>query len=88
MTVLIMIKKKIGERKRERERSIRNILRDNDWKISQSDEVYQPRDSKNLQDSKQNKNKIISRHLIAKLFGNSFILQMRKLKLREVDSSL
>ena len=44
--------------------------------------------SKNLQDSKQNKNKIISRHLIAKLFGNSFILQMRKLKLGEVDSSL
>ena len=87
MTVLIMIKK-IGERKRERERSVRNILRDNDWKISQSDEVYQPRDSKNLQDSKQNENKIISRHLIAKLFGNSLILQMRKLKLREVDSSL
>lgn len=29
MTVLIMIKK-IEERKRERERSIRNILRDND----------------------------------------------------------
>lgn len=87
MTVLIMIKK-IGERKRERERSVRNILRDNDWKISQSDEVYQPRDSKNLQDSKQNENKIISRHLIAKLFGNSFILQMRKLKLGEVDSSL
>lgn len=29
MTVLIMIKK-IGERKRERERSVRNILRDND----------------------------------------------------------
>lgn len=67
MTVLIMIKK-IEERKRERERSIRNILRDNDWKISQSDEIFQPRDSKNFQDSKQNKNKTISRHLISKTF--------------------
>ena len=85
MAVLIMIKKTRG---RKRERSIRNTLRDNDWKISQTDEIYQPRDSKNFQDSKQNKNKTISRHLIVKVFQNSFILQMRKLKLREVDSSL
>lgn len=62
-----MIKKR-GERERESEGSRRNTLRDNDWEFSQTDEIHQPTDSKSSQDSKQNKTKTTSRHLIAKLW--------------------